>query len=252
MLSRLRQVGLVWPTIFTIVGLAVLVSLGNWQWQRMYLKEDLIDAIAVRTKAEPVAFDQRAMIDLPLSEREYLPVVARGVFDHSREKHVYAASKRGQSGWHIFTPLIRPDDRPVWVNRGFVPDRLKELSQRKAGQTTGTVEIRGLVRVVKSPGYFVPDNDPATNIWYWPDVFGMQRTAFPNADPTQASTRTYIDAERSGDGWPRGGTTVLRLENKHFGYALTWFGLALTLIGVFLAFALQRLRPGDSASASQS
>jgi cytochrome oxidase assembly protein ShyY1 len=26
-------------------------------------------------------------------------------------------------------------------------------------------------------------------------------------------------------------------------YALTWYGLALTLIGVFAAFASQRLRP---------
>jgi surfeit locus 1 family protein len=37
----------------------------------------------------------------------------------------------------------------------------------------------------------------------------------------------FIDADRSGDGWPRGGMTVVRFTNNHLVYALTWFGLAL-------------------------
>ncbi|HUZ91635.1 MAG TPA: SURF1 family cytochrome oxidase biogenesis protein, partial [Methylocella sp.] len=41
-------------------------------------------------------------------------------------------------------------------------------------------------------------------------------------------------------GWPNGGATVRDLSNNHLSYALTWFGLALTLIGVFAAFAWQR------------
>ena len=35
------------------------------------------------------------------------------------------------------------------------------------------------------------------------------------------------------------------LPNRHLEYAMTWYGLALTLIGVFAAFARSRLRtPG--------
>ena len=43
-------------------------------------------------------------------------------------------------------------------------------------------------------------------------------------------------------GLPRGGVTRLDLPNRHLEYALTWYGLALTLIGVFVAFARGRLR----------
>jgi surfeit locus 1 family protein len=39
--------------------------------------------------------------------------------------------------------------------------------------------------------------------------------------------------------WPKGATTVLNIANNHLSYALTWFGLALALFGVFAAFAWQ-------------
>jgi surfeit locus 1 family protein len=36
--------------------------------------------------------------------------------------------------------------------------------------------------------------------------------------------------------------TRLELPNRHLEYALTWYGLAATLAGVYLAFAVSRLR----------
>jgi cytochrome oxidase assembly protein ShyY1 len=43
-------------------------------------------------------------------------------------------------------------------------------------------------------------------------------------------------------GLPRGGVTRLELPNRHLEYALTWYGLAATLAGVYFAFAISRLR----------
>jgi surfeit locus 1 family protein len=39
----------------------------------------------------------------------------------------------------------------------------------------------------------------------------------------------------------------LNLPNNHLQYAVTWFGIALTLVGVFTAFAWRRLREPASA-----
>jgi surfeit locus 1 family protein len=62
------------------------------------------------------------------------------------------------------------------------------------------------------------------------------------------------EAERMNvpGGWPRGGATYLDLPNRHLEYALTWFGLALALIGVFFVYARRRLREPrpDGADAS--
>jgi surfeit locus 1 family protein len=48
-------------------------------------------------------------------------------------------------------------------------------------------------------------------------------------------------------GLPRGGVTRLALPNRHLEYALTWYGLGLTLIGVYAAFAAARLGRAGSA-----
>lgn len=240
MIQRFRNAGLVWPTVLMIVGLAVLANLGAWQWSRMHWKEGLIGAIKERTQSAPIAFAELDTTESGDVRREYLRVVVSGLFRHDLERHVYQLGREGP-GWHVFTPLLLDGKKTaVWVNRGYVPDALKAPDARPNSQPAGTVQLVGLYRLANRPGFFVPEADPALNIWYAPDTRSMSETA-PKLDPV---AEYYFDAERSGGGWPRGGTTNLTLTNKHFGYAMTWWGLALTLIGVYVAFAIQRLTSG--------
>ena len=43
-------------------------------------------------------------------------------------------------------------------------------------------------------------------------------------------------------GAPAGGATVIDIPNNHLSYAITWYGLALTLVGVYLALVIKRRR----------
>jgi surfeit locus 1 family protein len=105
------------------------------------------------------------------------------------------------------------------------------------------------------PGWFAAENDPARNLWYWPDLPAMTASAFPDGrqvapgGPQTAGTLPLaIDADARPappGGLPRGGVTRLQLPNRHLEYALTWYGLAATLIGVYSAFAISRLRAAD-------
>ena len=52
-------------------------------------------------------------------------------------------------------------------------------------------------------------------------------------------------------GWPKGGQTQLNLPNNHLQYAFTWFGIALTLVGVYGAFAWRKLRGRDDLELEQ-
>ena len=107
--------------------------------------------------------------------------------------------------------------------------------------------MTGLVRVPHGPGLFAPANDVAHNLWYWPDVAAMQSSAFAGTDVRASAF--WIDADARPEppgGLPRGGVTRLDLPNRHLEYALTWYGLALTLIGVYGAFAISRLRMPSS------
>jgi surfeit locus 1 family protein len=241
MLARLRGAGLIWPTAFAVAGLAVLVGLGTWQLERKRWKEGLIARIAARVHGAPVPLSRAEELHHNGGDVEYMHVTAAGRFRHDKERYLYAPAASGL-GWHVYAPLEVAPARFVWVNRGFVPDAQKDPATRPAGQVQGDVEVRGLVRMPAARGWFTPDDDPAGNVWHWPDATAMQASAFGQGVMVVPVT-VDADAEPAPPGGlPRGGVTRLALPNRHLEYALTWYGLALTLVGVYAAFATSRLR----------
>lgn len=253
MIARLKETGLIWPLIFTLIGLFVLIRLGNWQMERKAWKADLINLVEARVKSEPISFAALKERAAEGGDIRYQPVRVSGAFDHSQERHYFLPLKN-QVGWHILTPFKTTDGDVVIVDRGFVPDQFKSQKRRGGSVPLGAVTITGLARQFETAGFFTPANDIAANKWYWRDGEGLYKsfTAFggkstaSNEDLAGMQPLSFmIDQSRaaeltSGD-WPRPGVTRIRFSDKHFGYALTWYGLALTLVGVFTVFAAQRL-----------
>lgn len=243
MLSRLRAAGLVWPTILSLAALAMLVSLGNWQMSRKAWKDGLEARIAARTKAAPVPLAAAEASLASTGDIEYMRVAARGRFLHERELYIYAPHPRLGPGYHVVTPLDLVDGRALLVNRGYVTEGRREPSQRPAGQVADEVTVIGLVRLPAARTLFTPGHDAQRNIWYWRDLAGMAAAAFPAGDRKPLPFFLEADAEPAAPGgWPRGGVTEVKLANRHLEYALTWYGIAATLVGVYAAFAAGRLR----------
>ncbi len=243
--------GLLWPTIAAGLALVVLLALGTWQVERKAWKDGLIRQIAERIHAPPVPLDTIAGGSSKSGDLEYTRVVARGRYLRERSQFFYAF-QGGANGWHVYTPLVLADGKAVLVNRGFVTNA--ERGQLRANETTspGEVDVIGLVRKPGIKGTFTPDNDVARNVWYWRDLAGMAGAAFPARD--HAVVPFFIDAQEGAvaAGEPRGGVTILDLPNRHLEYAMTWYGLALTLVGVYLAFVWQRLRyPSPAVNRSE-
>jgi surfeit locus 1 family protein len=247
-LTRWRQAGLVWPGVLAAAGFAVLIGLGSWQMSRKAWKEGLLAQIGARAHAEPVELSQALRRWHEGDDVEYLHVRLRGRFLHARERHVFTVDERLGPGFNIYTPLETPERRLVLVNRGFVPAPLKEPSTRSAGQVEGEVTLTGLVRrpALRSP--FTPDSEPGRNLFYWPDYPNMLASAQPAGASNLTPAPFFLDADAepaNSGGFPHGGVTRLTLPNRHLEYALTWYGLALTLAGVFASFARARLRACD-------
>jgi len=252
MFARWRAAGLVIPTLMTLVMLPVLLGLGTWQWQRKAWKETLIEQVTARRDAEPISYGDALRRAENIKEAEYLRVRVTGSFDHMQERHVYAPLTQGP-GWHVFTPLKPDGDLPaVLVNRGWVPDALKDPAKRAEGQIDGVVTVTGLLRGEETMGWFTPDSDLVENRWYARDLTGMRQSLAEATGPDGLAAPFApfaIDAEAepaNPGGWPKGGTTEVRLSNPHLQYVVTWYGIALTLIGVFVAFARQRLKAFDT------
>jgi surfeit locus 1 family protein len=239
--------GLIWPALVALAGIAVLISLGIWQLHRLAWKEALIARIEARTKAPPAPLPpESAWAALKPDDYEYRHVTVRGRFD-SREAVVFRGSgpEAGKGpGYLLLAPLILPDGSAVIVNRGFVPGSPQDAASHAppAGEST----VIGLMREPEPRNLFTPADQPDKDRWFTRDPgpiarhFGLSRAA-----------PFSVDADDSGDpkALPRGGTTVIAFPNNHLGYALTWFGLAAALAGVFGAWAWGRLKQAGAPAA---
>ena len=239
----MRKHELIRLTVATLVGLAVLIGLGVWQLQRLQWKEGVIARVEARTTRVPLSREQVTEYAREGRNSNYYPVRIMGRFHHTRERYFYAFSLDGQPGWHVITPLEMVDGNVVLIDRGFVPDSLRDPSTRALGQTEEVVTVTGFVRMPEEAGIFIPDNDPDTNQWFSRDLSAMAVSMFPGG--TVQVSPFFVEAKASEvpGGWPQGGQTRLELANKHLQYALIWFGLALCLAviyGVYIWGAYRR------------
>jgi len=234
------RVGLLWPTVAMLAALAILLGLGTWQLQRKAWKEGLLSDINARTMAEPISLDDAMRRWRAGDDLEYVRVRVAGRFRHARERFYYAPGKDGP-GFHVYTPLETAAGPIVFVNRGFVPEHFKDQVGRRDGLPAGETVVIGLLRAPGVRGAFTPANDPKGNLWFWRDLAGMADSAL-GAEATRAAP-FFLDAEaQPGETWPKAGVTRLGLPNRHLEYALTWYGLALALIGVYSVFIVGRMR----------
>ncbi len=236
--------GLVLPGICAAIALAILLGLGFWQLERLAWKESLIARVEERTKAPATPLAPES--DWPKinpDNDEYRRVTVSGRFHHDKEAHVYTvvSEKRGRfagPGFWVMTPLELPSGAFVIINRGFVPLDRKDSATRKQGQVEGTVSVTGLLRMPEDAGSFAPSNDPAKNAWYRRDA---AESAKARGLARAAPFTVDADATPNPGGLPQGGDTRVVFTNNHLQYAVTWFGIALALLGVFGAFAWQRI-----------
>jgi len=211
----------------------LLLALGSWQIERLYWKRELIEQRQAAVSAAPVTV--LSLTDA--NEMEFRHVSDDGIFLHDKEIFIGATSEVGRQGYQILTPLLEPGGRMVFVNRGFIPAELKDPARRPAGQLAGTVRVQGLLRLPPAgrPAWFLPDNRPDLNYWFWVDLPAM--SAADKLEPDRVAS-FYIDADASPNpgGWPKGGVTRLALPNDHLQYAITWFSLAVALMVIYFLF----------------
>ena len=241
----IRWTAVVPPAIVVLAVAAGLVWLGQWQVGRLAWKEALIRTVEERTVAPPVPLPPRAdWAALKPDGYEYRRVSATGSFDHAEEVHVYRPLISARGAYHglgdiVLAPFHLASGGTVIVNRGFVPNERLDPTTRPAGQVAGPVTITGLMRAPQERNGFTPADDTARNQWF-------------TADPAAVATFYGIgdaapfvvdeDAGQAPGGLPQGGETVLDFPNSHLQYALTWFGLALALLGAFGVWAWRQVR----------
>ncbi len=220
-----RRPNLISAAISTAIAVAILIALGVWQIQRLHWKEGLIAQIAAAETAPPVTLSDS-------TPKLFARVRASGVF-RAGEVALYGAEVRGEHmGAQAIEVLDRPDDRPVLVLLGWVATDAGPVVPVK-----GPATITGYVRLAENPTWLSAADDLEGRHFYTlnPTTIGASLGA---ADVGPFTLVALGDAGRPGAAQPA--EALPEPVNNHLQYALTWFGLAAALLGVFVAWAWPR------------
>ncbi len=220
-------------SVLTLTSLVILVLLGNWQYDR-YAGKMAANAPEVQTvKPETVA-------------------VSIAVKNTGMAQQLYGAMD-GEPVWRRYVPgkLARTDELVLvlWdATGGPQPVPLRIANTDSDFARVGTVLDRPLQR-----GTFAAKDDAANNLWHSMDTAGMvERLGYPavpvrvveTVDVTVRNSADMSKARRTANPYAFEKVLDPLPPQRHFGYALTWWGMAIGLLGVYLALhhSLGRLR----------
>ncbi|MBT5108794.1 MAG: SURF1 family protein [Rhodospirillaceae bacterium] len=227
------------PTLFVVPMLVILLGLGVWQLQRHAWKSDLIEKLQTRAEspAAPLATDVGDLDASALDAIEFQRVRVSGLFLHDKELYLLNRSLNGNPGVHVLTPLQRSDGGVIMVNRGWTPFDKKDPELRMQGQLAGPVTVEGIVRLMRKPNDFMPDNEPDKNTWFYWDAVAMAAAVGVETLPSY-----YVSASKNpvAGTYPVGHQWRLDIRNNHIEYAITWFSLAIALIVIYVVYHRQQ------------
>jgi cytochrome oxidase assembly protein ShyY1 len=223
------------PSLLVLALLPLLCGLGGWQLQRAAQKRALLAQAASAAAAAPLAVGELARLDAPAFRRVRL----QGRFDAAHSLLLDNRLRGGRPGVELLQPFLdRPSGRWLLVNRGWLPwpDR-----RTPPAFATPAGELSLLASVYRAPGtaFLLGRAAPSAD---WPRLV----VAADAAALWRELARTGLNVELRlapgpasyvGD-WPLASVG----PERHLGYAVQWFALATTLLGLYLWFGVRQAR----------
>jgi surfeit locus 1 family protein len=228
---------LIGPGLASLATFVLLAGLGVWQLQRLAWKRRILAEIAHAETAPPVPLG--AGMPPPFTRVEATGTL-RGAPYALYGAEVRPVDGVPRMGAQLLELLQRQGLPPVVVDLGWVPGE-RDTTVRVP---SGAARIIGYVRPRETPGLLSAGDDLADRHFYTldPVAIGAALGAANVAPFTLVAM-----GPPAGPGAPDPAHSLPRPPNNHLLYALTWFGLGLADIAVFIAFARGALAEAEGA-----
>lgn len=230
----------------TVTGIAITGSLGNWQLNRAAQKIAMQAAMDAPSAERVVQVSTLLAAKDPLAlEHEYASLRGQWLADQT----IYLDNRQmhDKVGFFAITPLkLEGSDAVILVQRGWVQRNFEERTKVPAIQTpAGTVTVEG--RIAPTPGKLFELGTPS------------QTAIRQNLDLDQFRAQSHLQVlpvllQQTGaasEGLLREWPAINLGVEKHYGYALQWFGMAAVLALLYLWYQIVKpyfLRTKDTDS----
>lgn len=244
------RAGVLVPATFALTVLVGFVGLGTWQIQRKAWKETLIATLEQRLSAPATDLPSRApWAGLDPAHDEFRRVKFAAAFVPGAEALVYARGSALRSdvsgpGYWVFAPARLATGGLIVINRGFVPEGRQDPATRAAGEVVGTTDLVGVMRWPETRGTFSPKDEPERNLWFVRDPAAI---ASAKGWGDVAPFFVELESPQPPGALPRAGALKANLHNQHLQYAITWYGLALVVVVMFVYWLSGRRRAAQAA-----
>lgn len=226
-----------WLTVIVAICLAILISLGTWQYQRLQWKTALLADVEVAANAPPFKSftDVQAALDKnePVDFRR-IQAKALGLLGDTGGYFVFTPENRDIS-WRVFFP-VTTDAGKVFIAGPIVPDNQRDQYNFSANWDFD-VAVAGYVRLARKRERGMTKSSPDKNRWFgfnpmpethdWADMAGIEADMRFYVDTVPGATEADLLPARRPE-----------IRNNHFDYMLTWYSFALILLIIY--FILHR------------
>ena len=237
------------PSLVFAVVLPLLLGLGFWQLDRAEQKQQILSEREAREAGTVLGLNNRYALS---ADDRYLPAEATGRYLNERHWLLDNRVVDGQAGYHVYTlfELQGPGHRTIAVNRGWVSTGGSREFLPSVPAPQGVVTLRGRLDRPASVGLELDVGDLAGVA----STMAVQHLDL--ADLAAALDRDILPLALVLD---EGQPGVLRRDwapapgitpEKHLGYAVQWFALALALVIIYVGVNTRRAGSGRHDEAS--
>jgi surfeit locus 1 family protein len=232
-------------TVATALSMASLMALGVWQLQRLAWKQDLLARIAALQSAPAKPIDTVLVAGAKV---DFARVTATCPGLATAPFVTLYSLVDGKAGVRIIStcPLTSGPYGSVLVDRGFIADpegdnatgATTQVLRPPVAKTVQTAPVTGVLRQPDKATFVTPA--PQGGLWYSRDVPAMAKAlGAVNPAPVMLFAETATNPQFAA---LQPLAVPAEITNRHMEYALTWFGLAAALFGVYVAVIVRGRR----------
>ena len=214
---------------FVLITFITLISLGFWQLSRLKEKKLFLASMQANLTSPAINLEELG------SNFIYRKVKITGQF--LLNKDIYLYGRRSMSsekdGYYLVTPFKTLEEQIILVARGWFSNRNKNIITQAANNQKH--EIIGVTMPSEKTRSYLPANDIKNNVWLTLDLKAASKALGLNLE------NFYIIEEEKNISnldilLPLSINHVKAIRNDHLEYALTWFGLAISLIVIYVIY----------------
>lgn len=227
--------------VVALVFFCLFTSLGIWQLLRAQQKQILLKSFTERTEHAPFTAQHLNQVN----DWRFYQVELEGYFDHQHTVLLDNKTHHGKIGYEVYTPFKATGlNTYILVDRGFIPLGASRSNLPVINTPDKKVAIKGMLNL--PPTYVALGEMLASAEAKWPLLIEYIEID-ELAEFTKLSLFPYVLTLTPNDeaAYEIEWRAVTTGPERHQGYAVQWFALALTLLILFVALNRKK-NTGDS------